>query len=137
MEKRVISPIVFLIVSAGVILLLRQNTPAQAGPASPPDPALRPSQAVTVEFGGALGFVYAPKDIFVEPGSEVRWKGVFAEHPLVSEDDLWQMVDSGLEFTYTFTQPGLYRYHCFFHGSSGMSGTVRVGYRVLLPQIQN
>jgi plastocyanin len=136
MEKRIVRLIAFLIVSAWMILGLGQNTAAHASPASPPDPGLRPSQTVTIQFGGPLGLTYSPKDVFILPGSEVRWQGSFAEHPLVSDDGLWQRVDSGAEFTFTFDQPGIYHYHCFIHSSLGMNGRVTVGYLVLLPQIQ-
>jgi plastocyanin len=137
MEKRIVSLIALVIGAVWMIFNFGQSAPAHANHASSPNPVLRPSQTVTIQFGGSFGFAYSPKDVFILPGDEVRWQGSFVDHPLVSEDGLWQMVDSGSEFTFTFNQPGVYHYHCFFHNSIGMNGTVTVGYRVLLPLIQN
>jgi len=100
-------------------------------------PAQRTAQTTTVEFGGVLGFAYSPQDSFILPGDTIRWLGDFAAHPLVSDDGLWQQVGNGTEFTFTFNQPGGYAYHCFFHGSMGMNGTVTVGTTYYLPLLMN
>jgi plastocyanin len=90
----------------------------------------------TVEFGGALGFVYDPKDIFIAPGDSVKWQGDFTMHPLVSDEGLWTTVNTGNEFTFTFSQPGVYHFHCFFHGALlNMKGTVTVGFRDFIPVV--
>jgi plastocyanin len=86
------------------------------------------------------GFQYSPADITLFVGEDVEWKGPFASHPLVSEDNLWQVVNTGDSFRFTFTQPGVYRYYCQFHGAPGgvgMSGIirVRVAFRVYLPVV--
>ena len=100
-------------------------------------PAQRAAQITTVAFGGALGFAYSPQDSFILPGDAVRWLGDFTAHPLVSDDGLWQQVSDGSEFTFTFNQPGKYAFHCFFHGSMGMNGTVTVGATYYLPLLMN
>jgi plastocyanin len=101
---------------------------------SPPrQPSQASAQTTTIEFGGALGFAYSPKDIRISPGDSVEWLGDFSMHSLVSEQGLWQMVSTGSDFTFTFNQPGTYKFHCFFHNSVGMNGTVTVGYYAYLP----
>jgi plastocyanin len=99
--------------------------------------AQRAAQTTTVEFGGVLGFAYNPQHSFILPGDTIRWLGEFAMHPLVSDEALWQQVSNGSEFSFTFNQPGKYSYHCFFHGSFGMNGTVTVGTTYFLPLLMN
>ena len=100
-------------------------------------PAQRAVQTMTVNFGGALGFTYSPQDSFILPGDTIRWMGDFAAHPLVSDDALWQQVSTGSEFSYTFNDPGRYGFHCFFHSSFGMIGTVTVATSYFLPLLMN
>jgi plastocyanin len=99
--------------------------------------AQRTAQTTTVNFGGALGFSYSPEDSFILPGDTIRWLGDFAAHPLVSDDALWQQISNGSEFSYAFNEPGRYGFHCFFHGSFGMTGTVTVGTTYFLPLLMN
>ena len=96
-------------------------------------PAAR--ETIQIIFGGAVGFTYSPKDVRIRPGDSIEWMGDFTMHPLVSEDGLWQTVDTGADFTFTFNQPGVYKFHCFFHNSIGMNGTITVGYYAYLPLI--
>lgn len=140
MQKRTVRLIAYLIVSLGLLLAPASVPPALAragsGRATPPVFALRPSQTTVIAFGGLLGAVYSPKDVFIHPGDSVHWQGDFSMHPLVSDDALWATVSSGSDFTFTFNQTGVYAFHCFFHGAFGMTGTVTVGYQVLLPIIR-
>ncbi len=101
-------------------------------------PRLSTTLTPTVEFGGLLGFVYDPNQIFVAPGESVKWQGDFTMHPLVSDESLWTTVDTGSEFTFTFNQPGVYHFHCFFHGALfNMRGTVTVGFRNFIPFVSH
>jgi plastocyanin len=97
-------------------------------------------QAVHVISFPVNGFQYSPNDITILAGDEVEWSGPFDSHPLVSDDNLWPVVNTGDSFPFTFTQPGVYRYHCQIHGAPGgvgMSGVVRVvaPIRTYLPYI--
>jgi plastocyanin len=111
---------------------------------SAPEPALpnihhtaqTSAQTATVQFGGVLGFTYSPSEVHISPGGSVEWLGDFAMHPLVSDDALWQVVNTGTQFSHTFDQPGVYPYHCQVHGTFGMVGTVIVGYTAYLPLIE-
>ncbi len=73
---------------------------------------------------------YNPAQLVIQVGDTVEWDGTFQLHPLVSEDGLWALpVNSGNTFSYTYNQPGIYRYYCQAHGGpggSGMSGIVVV-----------
>ena len=69
---------------------------------------------------------YTPKQVVIQPGQSVEWDGDFSMHPLVSDDGLWPTKDVGTQFTYTFPVTGTFNFHCFFHGSFGMVGSVIV-----------
>jgi len=84
------------------------------------------TQATVVTF---TNFSYTPNTVTIRTGEDVQWQGNFSFHPLVSQDGLWTTVNSGTEFTHTFTQPGEYWYYCEIHGfpnGVGMSGKVIV-----------
>lgn len=103
-------------------------------------PVVAPKSTHLIQFP-VNGLNYSPGDLTILLGDDVEWSGDFAMHPLVSEDDLWTMVEMGSSFTYTFTAPGTYRYYCSVHGAAGgigMSGIVRVVSAqrlVYLPQV--
>jgi len=94
------------------------------------------TRSATVEFGGVLGFTYNPSEVRISPGDSVEWLGDFAMHPLVNDDALWQVVNTGTQFSFTFDQPGVYEYHCQVHSVFGMRGAVIVGYSAYLPLIE-
>ncbi len=140
MIKRMIVPIGSLMILAAIFLFLIKEAPALASPedATPQGQTLPLTtvQTATVEFGGLLGFIYSPREVRISPGDRVEWLGDFAMHPLVSDDGLWQVVNTGTQFSYTFDQPGTYNYHCLVHDAFGMRGVVRVGYNAYLPLIE-
>ncbi len=101
---------------------------------------LPPQAAVKINFPNG-GFTYSPANVTIAVGDEVEWQGAggpggdFTSHPLVSDEGLWPVQSSGTVFTFKFTQPGLYHFHCQIHGPIGMKGTVLVvgGQRTYLP----
>ena len=99
MEKHNVRLIALLIVSLGLVLGPASPPPGLAkggsGRATSPVHASRPTQTTTIAFGGLLGAVYSPKDVFIHPGDSVHWQGDFSMHPLVSDDALWATVSSG------------------------------------------
>lgn len=139
MTKWTILAIGSLMILAAFFLLLSKEAPALSAPpeASPQAQTLTLTaiQTATVEFGGVLGFIYSPREVRISPGDRVEWLGDFAMHPLVSDDGLWQVVNSGTQFSHTFDQPGTYNYHCLLHDAFGMRGVVMVGYNTYLPLI--
>lgn len=117
---------------------MNMNIAMQPGeePAQIQSAILPSASAATIQFGGALGFHYSPSLIFISPGDTVTWQGDFSMHPLVSDEGDWTTPTSGSTFSQTFTKPGAYHFHCFFHGAAGgigMSGTILVGFHAFLP----
>lgn len=128
-----------LLVLSSVYLVFSQDGTAQSAHdlflSGPRYSDVQGSQVATIEFGGPLGFNYSPKEIRISPGDSVEWLGDFAMHPLVSDDGLWQTINTSTDFSFTYNQPGTYPYHCSIHNFSGMNGTVTVGYYGYLPLI--
>jgi plastocyanin len=88
-------------------------------------PAVAADQSVTAQ----PGIQWSPDDVTIDMGDTVTWNnaggihnvefdnGSFTEPPAPSSDD-WTA-------DRTFDTPGIFRYHCGFHGAS-MRGVVRV-----------
>ncbi len=79
-----------------------------------------------------LDNVFKHQIVRVEPGATVGWLNEGRSlHDVVADDDSWSSEHLGPEgeFEHTFTEPGLYPYHCSLHGSpgAGMTGLVVVG----------
>jgi plastocyanin len=88
-----------------------------------------PQATTVINFGTQGALTYDPAYVLVHTGDTVTWNGQFGFHPLVSETGLWPTVATGSTFSYTFNQPGLYRFFCLFHGRPGglgMAGAVWV-----------
>lgn len=139
MLKHLLVTTASLLIASALVLLAKQTVPVQSSASSylPQDgvPHLVPNQVISIDFGGILSETYRPSDVRISPGDSIQWLGDFAMHPLVSDDGLWQTVNSGTQFTHTFNQPGVYPYHCSSHSVFGMKGTVTVGYYGYIPLI--
>lgn len=88
-----------------------------------PDPAgnpFLPSAGVTVDSDGALHAVITSPSQNVHSGAILQ--------PLEDEAGVPQntLANNPTRFRATFTQPGTYNYHCFFHDNLGMVGKVIV-----------
>ena len=92
-------------------------------PLLPPTPG---AVGGAIQFGGGLGNNYSPAQVTINVGDTVKWQGNFSVHPLVSDDGLWATVSGGSVFSFTFTSPGTFRFHCQVHEALGMSGQVTV-----------
>jgi plastocyanin len=98
-----------------------------------------PPPPVIVSVEGPPTFQFSPATITITVGQTVTWtwaEGALAHN--VTPDDVANKIppgEAGLfdaphTYSYTFTQPGTYHYHCSNHGAAGgvgMSGTVVVG----------
>jgi plastocyanin len=77
-------------------------------------------------------FAFVPQDITISAGTTVTWRNDDnAPHTATADDKLFDSGDmaAGDEFSYTFTEPGVYPYYCVWHGAAGgqgMAGTVTV-----------
>lgn len=79
--------------------------------------------------GGYYGF--DPVFISVDAGTTVQWEwtGEGAGHNVVSADGRFESElhsSAGVQFEYTFGEPGIYRYYCDPHRALGMKGAVEV-----------
>jgi plastocyanin len=77
-------------------------------------------------------FQFNPKTLVITIGTTVKW-GNRDEviHTTTSDNDVWDSgsVAEGEEFSFTFTEPGIYPYYCIPHGApggTGMAGTIIV-----------
>jgi plastocyanin len=75
---------------------------------------------------------FVPQDITVPVGTRVTWVNDGGRHQIVADDDSFksqQLTAAQQKFVYQFRRPGVFPYHCFFHGGAGgkgMSGVVTV-----------
>lgn len=94
------------------------------------------AKTVTTDSVSIVDFAYAPAAITVSIGSTIEWvnTGVFT-HTTTSDVDVWNSGDLGPggTFSFTFTSPGVYLYHCAIH--LGMTGKVTALASVYLPSI--
>jgi plastocyanin len=86
-----------------------------------------------IEIGGARssGFNFTPATVTIKAGTTVTWTNTTGTpHTVTSDAGAPAPFDSGTvnagggTFSFTFTQPGSYGYHCNFH--TYMQGTVVV-----------
>jgi len=77
----------------------------------------------------ASDFHFSPATITIDAGDSVTWtnNGPSA-HTTTADGGSWDSgnLDVGQSFTHTFTSAGTFAYHCQYHVSLGMVGTVVV-----------
>jgi plastocyanin len=90
------------------------------------------AQAATVNIS-VDNFMFTPKSATVQQGSTALWTNVNAttNHTTTSDTTMPISWDSGTltpsaTFQFTYTMAGGYSYHCTFHQSLGMVGTIGV-----------
>jgi len=90
-------------------------TPAPQ-PAPIPAPKTQPAEAgVTVK-----NFAFSPADLTVSVGTKVTWtQDDSTPHTIVSNSGVFKSgtLNRGDKFSFTFTEPGTYPYHCGIHAS--------------------
>jgi hypothetical protein len=80
----------------------------------------------------ALDNAFAAQVVRIQPGGSVEWTNEGRTvHNVLGDDGSWgsETLEPGDEYERVFEEPGVFRYHCSFHGSPGigMIGTVVVG----------
>jgi plastocyanin len=114
------------VLSLSILCLAATLTPrlsaSSTAAASPNAPA------ATVQISN---FQFAPKVLTVKAGTTVTWTNNEGIHTVTADNGAFisDNLTAGQSFSFKFTKPGTYRYHCSFHGSTGggdMSGMVRV-----------
>ncbi len=100
---------------------------APAGRVSPGPSAARAGR-VTVKLSN---FDFTPKEVTVKADSTVEWGDEMGRHTMEADEGSFRSATlvSGGHFEHTFNQPGVFAYHCGFHGAAGgkdMAGVVKV-----------
>jgi PGF-CTERM protein len=83
--------------------------------------------AQAAEMVNIEGFAFQPATLIVPPGTTVTWTNQDnAPHTVTSTDGKFDSgsLGKGQEFSFNFTQPGVYDYHCKIHPS--MRGQIEV-----------
>lgn len=93
-------------------VMLRAAAPAVHAAAS----ASRPRAEVQVTI---QGFAFSPAKITVAPGTKVTWTNKDSvAHTVTSDKNAWTdsgSIANGAHFSFTFSKPGTYTYHCAIH----------------------
>jgi len=74
-------------------------------------------------------FKFTPKTLTISVGDSVTWTNDAQDpHTSTSDSGLWDSgsVSPGQSYTHTFNSAGTFPYHCTFHQSLGMVGTIVV-----------
>lgn len=88
----------------------------------------------TIQVGKELN-AFSPAEVTIQVGETVTWENVNGWHNVVSYDmdgkgkPLFTSGDPDLtqwQYSYTFTEAGVYEYYCQPHESAGMTGTITV-----------
>jgi len=79
----------------------------------------------------AKGIVFEPKNLSINVGDTVKWINKEGVHNVNGNDEnnpekFGNKVGSGWTYSFTFTKPGTYKYHCDPHKSAGMGGVIKV-----------
>lgn len=75
---------------------------------------------------------FVPPDITVPVGTRVAWVNDGGRHQVVADDGSFKsqpLTTAQQQFVHQFRRPGVFPYHCHFHGGpggQGMSGVVTV-----------
>jgi len=107
---------------------------ALAGCSSSPGPVPQSTGTAAPAAGpGAItikSFAFSPQEITVKQGTTVTWTNLDGvAHTIVSDAGAPEAISSGplsqgASFSFSFTKPGTYPYHCSIHPS--MTGSVIV-----------
>ncbi|MBC8162265.1 MAG: cupredoxin domain-containing protein [Roseiflexaceae bacterium] len=90
------------------------------------------AQAPNEQVVPMANFVFTPVELVIPVGTTVVWANQdSAPHNAVADDGIVfrsELLQTGQEFRFTFSEEGLFPYYCELHGSPGvdMAGTIRV-----------
>jgi plastocyanin len=91
-----------------------------------------PRQAVAPVTVAIQVLQFVPQDITVPVGTRVAWVNDGGRHQIVADDGTFKsqpLTAAQQKFVYQFRRPGVFPYHCYFHGGpggKGMAGAVTV-----------
>jgi plastocyanin len=93
-----------------------------------PLPAHASTPSPGANFVQIVNFAFMPSTITVHTGFVVTWKNMTldTQHTTTSDNNVWDsgVLNPGQSFSFTFTTPGTYTYHCNIHPF--MKGTIIV-----------
>lgn len=97
-------------------------------PTNTPNTPTGPQAAISITSGSA-GFAFSPDTMTVKAGTTVTWTNkTGAPHTVTSDSgdpaSFNGSVGGGATFSFTFTTPGTYQYHCSIHPN--MTATITV-----------
>lgn len=124
MNKKIIILVgVVIIVIAGGILLKQYFAPySYTGEAPAQNGTPTDATIISIE-----NFKFSPQLLTVPAGTKVVWRhNDAASHTIVSDEGIFESgtLTRGEEFSFVFSQPGNYDYHCGIHSS--MKGKIIV-----------
>jgi plastocyanin len=125
--RRLVGPL--LLVAAVAIIAAACNGTGSSAYGAPASTAATTTTAVTATNAATIkGFSYQPDVLKVKVGAKVTWTNDDTVPHTVTADtnsfDSGNLQPAG-SFSFTFTRPGTYAYHCSIHPS--MHGSVVVG----------
>jgi plastocyanin len=89
-----------------------------AGMASTPSSPAAAAKPVAADAVTIHGFAFGPQIVTVKPGATVHWTNQDSEaHTVTSDAGAFNspVLQPGAGFSFTFTKPGSYSYHCTIH----------------------
>ena len=102
----------------------------RASPGRPTGPASGGGPASAATHGvSEVDFNFVPATVTIGVGDTVTWTNNATDpHTSTSDTGIWDSgsMSPGATFSHTFNSAGSFAYHCTFHQSLGMVGTVIV-----------
>ena len=124
--RRLVGPL--LLVAAVAIIAASCNGTGPSAYGAPASTAATTTAATATNAGTIKGFSFQPEVLKVKVGAKVTWTNDDTVAHTVTADtnsfDSGNLQPAG-SFSFTFTRPGTYAYHCSIHPS--MHGSVVVG----------
>ena len=113
--------------NSGTPSALPTAIPSMSGMPMSAAPATAAAAPVSADVVTILNFAFGPQAVTVKAGTTVHWTNHDTEaHTVTSNTSAFgsPVLQPGTSYSFTFTKPGTYRYHCTIHPF--MTGTVTV-----------
>ena len=124
--RRLVGPL--LLVAAGAIIAAACNGTGPSAYGASASTAATTTAATAINAATIKGFSFQPDVLKVKVGAKVTWTNDdTVAHTVTADTNSFASgnLQPGRSFSFTFTRPGTYAYHCSIHPS--MHGSVVVG----------